>query len=160
MPASAREAVRLFLNFDMKAANDIYVHDQLSWGTIEPNKVDSPVLIVRHSEVVKLYDSHHDLTGHDTAALTAGVLRPDQKVIRKNTKEVGQYGSWSAHSGDRDSLLTPRDSCGSRGSAGAGGASGGSGRGSGLTQADVRAMNGSILCSNRPNTKGSTGGAQ
>lgn len=35
MPAQAKAVVREFLNFDMSKPKDIYVQDQLAWGTIE-----------------------------------------------------------------------------------------------------------------------------
>jgi hypothetical protein len=119
MPAPAREAVRLFLNFDMKATKDIFVHDQLAWGTIEPNKVDAPVLIVRKSTVVNLHDSAHD-TNESAASIGT------QKSVRYNLKQPSQTSVTEK--------LTPT-STGSSASAASGI----------LSSADIRSMNGSIL---------------
>lgn len=48
MPARAKAAVREFLNFDMSRPKDIYVQDQLTWGSIEAPGAAS-VLIVQRS---------------------------------------------------------------------------------------------------------------
>jgi hypothetical protein len=89
MPASAREAVRGFINFDMKVNKDIFVHDQLAWGTIEPNKEDGPVLIVRKSTVVNLHDSALDVGSYEAGA---------KKSIRYNLKESSDKTSTESSS--------------------------------------------------------------
>ena len=102
MPATAREEIRRFLNFNMKTNKDIFVHDQLAWGMIEPNKVkDSAVLILRASTIVNLHDSELD-TSADVAARGDGTVNgangdgesaargggmSKQKSIRYNLKE-------------------------------------------------------------------------
>ena len=48
MPAQAKAAVRDFLNFDMSRPKDIYVQDQLTWGSIEAPGAGA-VLIVQKS---------------------------------------------------------------------------------------------------------------
>ncbi len=49
MPAPAKTAVRQFLNFDMSRPKDIFVQDQLTWGTIDRPSADTSVLIVQRS---------------------------------------------------------------------------------------------------------------
>jgi hypothetical protein len=89
MPAPAREAVRGFINFDMKVNKDIFVHDQLAWGTIEPNKEDGPVLIVRKSTVVNLHDSALDVAAYEASG---------KKSIRYNLKESSDKTSTESSS--------------------------------------------------------------
>lgn len=49
MPVQAKAAVRAFLNFDMARPKDIFVQDQLTWGTIDTPSTDTSVLIVQRS---------------------------------------------------------------------------------------------------------------
>ena len=84
MPAPAREAIRVFLNFDMKHTKDVFVHDQLAWGIMEPPKVDSPLLIVRRSTMVNLHDSLLDVNKVNDGS---------SKQIRYNLKDSNKSNS-------------------------------------------------------------------
>jgi len=84
MPAPAREAIRTFLNFDLKHSKDVFVHDQLAWGIMEAPKVDSPLLIVRRSTLVNLHDS-----GLDVNKINEG----SAKQIRYNLKDSNKSNS-------------------------------------------------------------------
>lgn len=101
MPATAREAVRTFLNFDMRNTKDMFVHDQLAWGIIESQKVDAPIIIVRKSSVVTLHDSAQsapDLDSTRTASirfnLKEGKLPPKPTVgMKKHNSGTSTTGS-------------------------------------------------------------------
>lgn len=84
MPAPAREAIRVFLNFDMKHTKDVFVHDQLAWGIMEAPKVDSPLLIVRRSTLVNLHDSLLDVNKVNDGS---------SKQIRYNLKDSNKSNS-------------------------------------------------------------------
>lgn len=97
MPASAREVIREFLTFDMKEKKDIFIHDQLAWGRIEPNKVDAPVLIVRKSTLISLHDSILDanLNVHNQNIQKNNTNYETKSIIRYNLKEMDNTSSIS-----------------------------------------------------------------
>lgn len=98
MPATAREAVRTFLNFDMKKPTDVFVHDQLAWGMMETPKADAPLLIVRHSTIIKLHDSVLD-ESQKHASQSAGTEDSTQtKAIRYNLKDSNKASDKDRHS--------------------------------------------------------------
>lgn len=128
MPAPAREAVRLFLHFDLKASKDAFVHDQLAWGTIEPNKeADAPIMILRKSTVVNLHDSCMDPSVPEPVAELG-----KQKSLRYNLKEPVAVASNKATVAS---------------------AKAGTGGGAILAPNDIRSMNGSILQSQHSGRK-------
>lgn len=98
MPSTAREAVRTFLNFDLHKSTDVFVHDQLAWGMMEAPKSDAPLLIVRHSTIIKLHDSVLDTSAkHSTQSMDAAAAAADDPTqsttVRLNLKDVGDNGS-------------------------------------------------------------------
>ena len=101
MPAPAREAIREFLTFDMKEKKDIFIHDQLAWGRIEPNKVDAPVLIVRKSTLISLHDSILDanLNVHNQNIQKNNTNYETKSIIRYNLKEMDNTSSSISNSG-------------------------------------------------------------
>lgn len=58
MPAAAKNAVRSFLNFDLSRPKDIYIQDQLAWGTVDGPPGGGPggssVLIMQRSALETL----------------------------------------------------------------------------------------------------------
>jgi len=96
MPSTAREAVRIFLNFDMRKPVDVFVHDQLAWGMMEAPKSDAPLLIVRHSTIIKLHDSVLDGSTKDSSLLAyaaGGGDSTQSKSVRLNLKDVDSANS-------------------------------------------------------------------
>eukprot|EP01032_Pedospumella_encystans_P026936 gene26936-30454_t len=111
MPSTAREAVRIFLNFDMRKAVDVFVHDQLAWGMMEAPKSDAPLLIVRHSTIIKLHDSVLDGSTKDASLLAyaaGGGDSTQSKSVRLNLKDVDS--SMSERYSYRDSFQNSKRS--------------------------------------------------
>ena len=90
MPAPAREAIRKFLNFDMKRTKDVFVHDQLAWGIMEAPKVDSPLLIVRRSTLINLHDSVLDETN---AAQDSNAAKNIRYYLKDSSSSSGNGAS-------------------------------------------------------------------
>ncbi len=111
MPSTAREAVRIFLNFDMRKPVDVFVHDQLAWGMMEAPKSDAPLLIVRRSTIINLHDSVLDGSTKDASLLAdaaGGGDSTQSKSVRLNLKDVDS--AKSEHYSYRDSFQNSKRS--------------------------------------------------
>jgi len=110
MPAQAKAAVREFLNFDMTRPKDIFVQDQLTWGTIE-TLADAPpssVLITTRSGLNVSGDEHID-----KESVSAGTAVVDQMLADNGRLRQSLYAASDA-GGNRMSMILPsrRDSAG------------------------------------------------
>ena len=145
MPTSARTEIRTFLNLDLKLNKDIFVHDQLSWGLIEAQKGDGPVLIVRKETLINLHDSHlDDSGGGDTSG-----GKYSSRAVRYNIKEgsTPRNGAGGNSNNNNKSGSNKNNSVngGGGGGGGGGGSGGGStGDGSSITEYDTKSTTPSV----------------
>ena len=98
MPSNARTLLRQFLNFDMTRPKDIFIQDQLTWGTIEmldSHEKMGPVLIVQRAALNSMPDQFLDeletITNPDPASGRSAVV--NSKASRRGSAIAGASNS-------------------------------------------------------------------
>ena len=97
MPPNAKAEVRAFLKFDMTRPKDIFVHDTLTWGTIDKPSTDTSVLIVQRSALEAMPEGFLDQVEVMSSHSGVPPSIKQNMVAGKSNKTTGGVGGDGGH---------------------------------------------------------------